>query len=116
EHLKHPVLDALRQDEVVAAHFRGRLHFAIDAAVALLDPTGIPRQVEMEKVRAVRLKVQALAGGIGGQQDAQRVLRRVGIELALDFLPASAAREAVDYLDAFFGAVAAFDRLLDYRL
>ena len=64
----------------------------------------------------MRLEVQALAGRIGGEQDAQRVLRRVGVEPALDFLPPSAAREAVDYLDAFFGAVAAFDRLLDYRL
>ena len=86
EHLEHAVLGALGQDEVVAADLVGRLELAVDAAVALLDAAGVPRQVEVEEVGAVRLEVQALAGGVGGDQDAQRVLGRVGVEAALDLL------------------------------
>jgi hypothetical protein len=116
EHLEHPVLNALRQDKVVAAYFRGRLELAVDAAVTLLDAAGVPGQVEMEQVRAMRLEVQTLAGRVGGEQDAQRILRRVGVEPALDFLSPSAAREAVDDLDALLGTFAALDRLLENRL
>ena len=116
EHLEHAVLDALGQHEVVAAHLVGRLELAVDAAVALLDAAGVPGQVEMEEVRAVRLEVQALAGGVGGEQDAQRVLRGVGVEPALDLLAPRAAREAVDHLDALVGAVGALDGLLEDRL
>jgi hypothetical protein len=74
QHLEHAVFDPLRQHEVVAADFGG-LELAVDAAVALLDAAGVPGQVEVEEVGAVRLEVQALAGGVGGEQDAQRVLR-----------------------------------------
>ena len=76
QHLEHAVLGALRQHEVVAAHLGGGLELAVDAAVALLDAAGVPGQVEVEEVGAVGLEVQALAGGVGGDQDAQRVLRR----------------------------------------
>src|SRR5262249_32165153 len=70
----------------------------------------------MEQVRAMRLKVQALAGRIRREQDAQRVLLGVGVEAALDFLAPSATREAVDDLDALLGTFAALDRLLENRL
>ena len=41
---------------------------AVDAAEALLDPVRVPRQVVVDhQVRA--LQVQALAGGVGGDQD-----------------------------------------------
>ena len=116
EHLEHAVLDALRQHEVVAADFGGRLELAVDAAVALLDAAGVPGQVEVEEVRAVRLEVQALAGGVGREQDAQRVLRGIGVEPALDLLAPRAAREAVDHLDALVGAIGALDGLLEDRL
>ncbi len=59
------------------------------------------------------LEVQALAGGVGGEQDAQRVFRRVGVEAALDLLAPGAARQAVDHLDALVGAVGALDGLLE---
>ena len=88
EHLEHAVLGALREDEVVAADLVGRLELAVDAAVALLDAAGVPGQVEVEQVGAVGLEVQALARGVGGDQDAQRVLRRVGVEAPLDLLRA----------------------------
>ena len=70
QHVEHPVLDPLRQHEVVAAHLGRRLQLAVDAAVALLDAAGVPRQVEVEEVGAVGLEVQALAGRVGGEQDA----------------------------------------------
>ena len=113
EHLEHAVLGPLRQHEVVAAHLVGGLELAVDAAVALLDAAGVPGQVEVEEVGAVGLEVQALARGVGGDQDAQRVLRRVGVEAALDLLAPRAAREPVDHLDPLVGAVGALDRLLE---
>ena len=70
----------------------------------------------MEEVRAVRLKVQTFTGRVGREQNAQRVLHRVGIEPTLDFLAPGAAREAVDDLDAIFGTFATLNRLLEYHL
>src|SRR5262249_36386004 len=43
KYLKHPVLDTLGQDEVVTADLGSWLELAVDAAVALLDATRIPR-------------------------------------------------------------------------
>ena len=76
EHVEHAVLDALGEHEVVAADLVGRLQLAVDAAVALLDPARVPRQVEVEQVGAVRLEVQTLAGGVGRDQDPQRIACR----------------------------------------
>src|SRR5262249_21186467 len=56
QHLEYPVLRALRQHEVVAAHLGGGLELAVDAAVALLDAPRIPGQVEVKQVRTVRLE------------------------------------------------------------
>ena len=86
QHLEHPVLDPLRKHEVVAADLVRRLQLAVDAPVALLDSPRVPRQVEVEQVGAVRLEVQALPRGVGRDQDPQRILRRVGVEPALDLL------------------------------
>ena len=74
EHLEDAVLGALREDEVVAADLRRGLELAIDAAVALLDAAGVPRHVEVEEVGAVGLEVEALASGVGRDQDAERIL------------------------------------------
>ena len=84
QHLEHAVLRPLGQHEVVAADLVGGLQLAVDAAVALLDSSRVPRQVEVEEVRAVGLEVQALAGGVGRDQDPQRIVGRVGVEAALD--------------------------------
>ena len=113
QHLQHLVLFTLRQHEVVAAHLGRRLQLAVDAAVALLDPAGVPRQVEVEEVGAVGLEVQALAGGVGGEQDAQRVDGGVGVEPALGLLAAGTLGQPVDDLDALVGAVGARDGLLE---
>jgi len=62
----------------------GPAHFAIDAAVALLEARGIPGQIKMDEIAAPCLQVDTLAGGVGAEQDAQRFLGRVGVEGALD--------------------------------
>ena len=116
EHLEHSVFDPLRKHEVVAVHFRGRLELAVDATVALLDAARIPGQVEMEEIRTMRLEVQALAGRVGRKQDAQRILRGIGVEPTLDLLAARAAGEAVDHLDPLVGTVGTLDRLFEDRL
>ena len=54
----------------MAVDLRRRLELAVDAAVPLLDATGVPRQVEVEQVGAVGLEVQPFPGGIGSDQDA----------------------------------------------
>ena len=69
ENFEHPVLGALRQDEVVAADLFGRLELAVDAAVALLDAARVPGEIEVEEVGAVGLEVEAFARGVGGEQD-----------------------------------------------
>ena len=114
QHLKHAVLLALRQHEVVAADLGGRLQLAIDAAVALLDAAGVPRQVEVEQVGAVRLEIEPFAGRVGGQQDAQRLARRIVVEAALDLLAAGAGGQAVDRGDAVRGPVGAGDGRLQH--
>lgn len=86
QHLQHPVLLALGEDEVVAAHLRSALELPVDAAVALLHAARVPGDVEVEEVGAVVLQVAALAGGVRGDEDAQRVLPRVLVEGALDLL------------------------------
>ena len=41
---------------------------------SMLHARGVPRDVEVEEVGAVALEVHALARGVGGEQDAHRVL------------------------------------------
>ena len=67
---------------------------AVDAAEALLDAVGVPRQVVVDhQMRG--LEVQALAGRVGGEQDLA-----VGVlgELLGDLPAISAAHAAVDRL------------------
>ena len=54
------------------------LAVAVDAADPLLEPVGVERDVVVDQAVAVRLQVDALAGGVGGQQDADRCLAWVG--------------------------------------
>ena len=71
---ENPIFRSLLVDEVVAVDRVGVLELAVDAAVALFHSAGVPGHVEMEQVPAVRLKVQAFACRVGGDQDANRVL------------------------------------------
>ncbi len=74
QHGEDAVLGPLLVDEVVAEDFVLRLELAVDAAVALLHAAGVPRHVEVEQVPAVGLKIETLAGGVGGDEDAHGVL------------------------------------------
>ena len=80
QHLQDAVLGPLRVEEVVAIDVGVGLEFAVDAAVALLHTPGVPGNVEMEKVPAMGLQVEALSRGIGGDQNPQRMLFGIGIE------------------------------------
>ena len=64
----------------------------VDAAVALLQPVGVPGQLVVDDDVAAVLQVQALSGGVGGQQHRAR---RAG-ELPQDLLPAGQRHGAVD--------------------
>ena len=82
------VVKLLRLGEVRALRSLRRLELAVDAAVALFEPCGIPGQIEMDEVVAAHLQVDALARRVGANQDAKRVLGWVRIETALEFLAA----------------------------
>ena len=112
EYLQHPVLHPLGEDEIVTVDLRGRLELAVDAAVPLLDAARVPGQVEVKEVGAMGLEVQALAGCVGRDQDAQGILRRIGVEPALYRLAPAPARQAVDDLDALVCTVGVLDGLL----
>ena len=63
------------------------LAVAVDAADPLLQPGRVERDVEVDQPVAVGLQVDALAGGVGGDQDADLLLVRRGGELRADVLP-----------------------------
>ena len=107
QHIEHPVFFAVGQHEVMAEHLGGALKRAVDAAVALLHAPGVPRHVEVEEVPAVVLQVHPLAGGIGGDQDAQRVQLRRAVEAALEGFPFLIADAAVEGGDALLFPLAA---------
>ena len=65
---------------------------AVDAAEALLDPVRVPRQVVVDH-QVGALQVQALAGGVGGDQDPD--VRVLGEQLR-DLAALLAADAAVD--------------------
>ena len=82
-----------------------RLELAVDAAVALFEAAPVPGHVEVEQVPTVSLEVQALAGSVGGDQDTDRLLLRIGREGPLDLLPLGSRRRAVVDGDPLAGPV-----------
>src|SRR5439155_1465373 len=73
------------------------------------QPGGVPGHVEVEEVAAVGLQVDPFPGGVRRQQDAQRVLARVGVERPLDLLASGWWCRTVVDLDALLGAVGSLD-------
>ena len=88
QRLEHDVGLALLVAEIAAEDLLGGLELAVDAAVALLEPRRVPRQIEMDEIGAIGLEVDALARRVGADQDAQRLLGRIGIEGGLHLLAA----------------------------
>ncbi len=82
---------------------RRRLKLSVDAAVPLFEPTRIPGKVDVEEAVAVRLEIDALAGGVGGHENAKRVLLRMLVEGALDGLTFVRGRGTVVDRDAKLG-------------
>ena len=68
QRLQDDVGFALLVAEISANDLFRRLKLTIDAAVALLQPGGVPRQIEMNQVGAIALEVDALAGSIGADR------------------------------------------------
>ena len=84
--------------EVATGHevedLRGlRLAVAVDPADPLLQPGRVERDVEVDQPVAVGLQVDALAGGVGGDQDPNRLLGRVLGEPGPDVSRSSAGVE-----------------------
>ena len=115
QHVQNTVLGSLRKHEVVAAHLRRRLQLVVDTSVPLLDASGVPGEVEVEEIGAVGLEVEALAGGVGGDQDAQGVAGQVGVEAALELLSLRPHGLPVDGLNAVLGEVGPGDGLFEHR-
>src|SRR5579871_1400134 len=59
----------------------------------------------MDEVVAAGLQIDALARRVGADQDADRLLVRVGVERALDLLPTIRRRGSSEDPDAIVGAV-----------
>ena len=95
--LEHNVGFALLVTEITAEHLLGRLELAIDAAVALLETRRVPGQIEMDEIGAIGLKIDAFARRVGADENAQRLLRRIGIECRLHLLAAILAGGAGEY-------------------
>ena len=96
------VLGTLRVVEVVAVDFGSRLKLAVDAAIALFEARGIPGNVEVEEIGAMGLEVEAFAGGVGGEEDANGVTVRRGVKSVFDALPVHAIGFAAIDTDAAF--------------
>jgi hypothetical protein len=93
-------------DEVVDQHLRAGLAVPVNAAVALLETVGIPRNLDMHHPVTVALQVDALAGRVGGQQDPYRRFRRVVLEVRLDAFALVGVHAAVQQLEAVAGQAA----------
>ena len=95
ERLQDAILGPLAVEEVVTMDLGCTLQLAVDTPVALLHAAGVPGHVEVEEVGAVILEVHAFARGVGGDEDAQRMPSRVGVEGALDLLAAGLVHSSV---------------------
>ena len=86
-------------------HLVGGLELTVDATVALLHTPWVPGNVEMEKVPAMGLQVEALSRCIGGDQNPQWMLFGICIEGFFDRLTLRCWGRAVIDRDALVGSV-----------
>ena len=79
EHVQDDLIDGIvRAVEQDRLHARLRLTETIDAALALLQPVGIPGQVVVHDGVEVVLQIDALAQAIGGDEDPWIALHQFG--------------------------------------
>ncbi len=107
EGAEHAILGALREHEVTAIDVLGGLELAVDAAVALLHAARVPRDVEVEEIRAPALEIDTLPRRVRRHEHAQRVLGRVADEGALDVLAPLVVHPAVEREDPLLHALRA---------
>src|SRR6266849_6909001 len=62
------------------------------------------------------LEVEPFSRRVGREEDSKRVLRRLGVEAALDLPAVCALGEAVDHLYSFFRPISHLDCLLQEPL
>ena len=105
--LEDAVLGALLVEEVVAVNLGGRLKFTVNAPIPLFQAAGVPRDIVVEKVVAVGLEVEAFPGGVGGEENADRIGGRVGVEGRFDGFPLIGTGGTAVNFDAGVGLIGA---------
>ena len=101
---------------MVDQHLRRRLAVPVDAAIALFEACRRERDLDVHHAVAVALQVDAFAGSVGGQEDAQgKAVGRV-LELALDPLSGFCIHTAVQECEPLPAEPAGSEQLLQPRL
>ena len=116
QHLQDTIFRPLDEDEVTAEHLVGWLQLAVDAAVALVETARVPGQIEMTQVMAMALEIEALPRRVGGDENAQRVVARLGVEGVLDVFPPVPGGRPGEGLDPFVCLVGMNDGLVQAAL
>jgi len=81
---------------VVHLHLRRALAVAVDAAIALLQAVGVPRDFVVNEAMAVALEVDAFTGGVGSEQDADARVLGIKLEGGFDALAVVGVLRAVE--------------------
>ena len=112
EYLENSIFWSLFVDEIVAKDIVLWLKLSIDSPISLFHPTGVPGYVKMKKIMAIGLEIETFAGRIGGNQNAKRMLFRIGIERLFDFLAFCDGGRTVKDLDPLRPLFTSLDRRL----
>lgn len=104
--LLHDALDEAEVGVIFAGEVEdgdvARLAVAVEAAVALFEAGRVPGDFVVEDVAGGRLEVEAFGGGVGGEQDADRVVGLV--ERGLDAVALGGVEAAVEGQEAPVGS------------
>ena len=97
--------------EISANDLFRRLELTIDTAIALLQSGGVPRQVEMNQIGAIALEVDAFAGRISADQNAQRLNIGIRVERSFHLFPSIRSRCAGEDANSVISAIRVRHRL-----
>src|ERR1700730_16774238 len=111
QRLKYDVRFALLVAKISADDLLRGLELAVNAPIALFQPGRVPRQIEMNEVGAIGLKIDALPGRISADEDAQRLDIRVRVEGPFDLLSSIRSRRASEHTNAVISTVRVRHRL-----